>query len=57
MRKLFLILFSVFAFTALHSQESAFWSYEQKDNGDGTIDLIFKADIEQPWYMYNTSKI
>lgn len=57
MRKLVLTFLSVFALTALTAQSPTTWSYEQKDNGDGTIDLIFKADIEDPWYMYNTDII
>lgn len=57
MRKLILTLLSVFALTILFAQPTATWSYEQKDNKDGTIDLIFKADIAEPWYMYNTDVI
>lgn len=43
--------------TAANSQITAVWSYQQKDNGDGTIDLIFNADIEKGWYMYNSEVI
>ncbi|MDP3453772.1 MAG: cytochrome c biogenesis protein CcdA [Bacteroidales bacterium] len=57
MRKIFLIIISVFSFTAAFSQDPVTWRFEHKDNGDGTIDLIFKAEIEQPWYMYNTDLI
>ena len=57
MRKLIFSLFFVFAFISLHAQTSAIWSYSQKDNGDGTIDLIFNADIEMPWYIYTTEAI
>ncbi|MEN6618528.1 MAG: cytochrome c biogenesis protein CcdA [Rikenellaceae bacterium] len=57
MRKLISLLLSVFAMTTLFAQSTATWSYDQKDNGDGTIDLIFSADIVEPWYMYNTDVI
>ena len=56
MRKVILLFISIFAATSIFSQEAAVWSFEQKDNGDGTIDLIFKADIQHPWYMYNTTQ-
>lgn len=57
MKRFILILFSLFLITAANAQVSAYWSYQQRDNGDGTIDLIFNADIEKPWYMYNTEAI
>ncbi len=57
MRKLIFSLFFVFAFIGLHAQTSANWTYSQKDNGDGTIDLIFNAEIEAPWYIYTTEAI
>ncbi len=47
----------MFLITAAKSQITAVWNYQQKDNGDGTIDLIFNADIEKPWYMYNAELI
>ncbi len=56
MRKVILLFISIFAATSIFAQEAAVWSFEQKDNGDGTIDLIFKADIQHPWYMYNTTQ-
>ncbi|MFA5848619.1 MAG: cytochrome c biogenesis protein CcdA [Bacteroidales bacterium] len=57
MRKLIFSLLFVFAFINLFAQTSATWSYSQKDNGDGTIDLIFNAEIEMPWYIYTTEVI
>lgn len=57
MRKLIFSLFFLFAFINLDAQTSASWSYSQKDNGDGTIDLIFNAEIEVPWYIYTTEAI
>lgn len=55
MRKFLFIIISVFSLSFAFAQTPANWRFEQKDNGDGTIDLIFKAEIEQGWYMYNTS--
>ena len=55
MRKLLLTLASVFAFSAMFAQPAVVWSYEQKDKGDGTIDLIFKAEIVDLWHIYSTS--
>ncbi len=57
MRKIILLLISVVTLLPLFAQEPAVWQFEQKDNGDGTIDLIFRAEIERPWYMYNTTQI
>ena len=57
MRKILLTLISILSFAALSAQPTATWQYEQKDNGDGTIDLIFKADVLTPWYMYNSDLI
>ena len=57
MRKLLITLLAIFSLSALNAQPTATWQYEQKDNGDGTIDLIFKADVAANWYMYNTRLI
>ena len=57
MRKILTTLLSLFVFVSVWAQPVATWQYEQKDNGDGTIDLIFKANIESPWYMYNSDPI
>ena len=57
MRKLLITLLAFFALSTLNAQPTATWQYEQKDNGDGTIDLIFKADVAAHWYMYNTQLI
>ncbi len=55
-RLLFLFLLLLPTFNA-YSQGPVIWDFKQKDNKDGTIDLIFYADIESPWYMYNTDVI
>lgn len=57
MRKILLTLISIMSFAALSAQPTATWQFEQKDNGDGTIDLIFKADIQPQWYMYNSELV
>ncbi|EKD31197.1 MAG: hypothetical protein ACD_77C00371G0016 [uncultured bacterium] len=57
MRKLLITLLAIFSLSAVNAQSTATWQYEQKDNGNGTIDLIFKADVAVPWYMYNTQLI
>jgi len=58
MRKLFLLILAFFSFAGLSAQTTTTtWNYEQKDNGDGTIDLIFKAEISSPWYIYNTDTL
>ena len=46
----------VFSFAAV-AQSSVSWTQQHKENGDGTIDLIFNAEIEDPWYIYSTEKI
>jgi thiol:disulfide interchange protein DsbD len=57
MRKLFTTLFLFFSVSAIFAQNAAEWSFSQKDNGDGTIDLVFSADIKDHWYMYSTEFI
>ncbi len=57
MRKILFTLILLFSLLSSYGQTPATWSFLQKDNGDGTIDLIFQAEIEQPWYMYNTVAI
>lgn len=57
MRKLILLLISIVSFTTIYAQTTTSWSFEQKINEDGTIDLFFKTKIDAPWYIYNTSKI
>jgi len=60
MRKLILTLVSVFALSSLFAQSeqsTVNWSYEQKNNNDGTINLIFKAEISDLWYLYSTDII
>lgn len=57
MRKLLITLASMLFFASLWAQPVATWQFQQKDNGNGTIDLIFKATIESPWYMYNSDPI
>lgn len=54
MRRIFLILISLVATATLFAQDSVLWTYHHKDNGDGTFDLVFKAELTQPWYLYNT---
>lgn len=57
MRKILTTLASILFFASVWAQPTATWQFEHKDNGDGTIDLIFKATIESPWYMYNSDPI
>ncbi|MHC1779879.1 MAG: protein-disulfide reductase DsbD family protein [Bacteroidales bacterium] len=57
MRKIFFLLVLLFPFLTSYGQTPASWRFEQKNNEDGTIDLIFHAEIEQPWYVYNTGFI
>lgn len=57
MRKILFLIVLLFQGLTSYGQTPATWRFEQKDNGDGTIDLIFHAEIEQPWYMYNTGFI
>src|SRR5512133_2840892 len=57
MRKLLITLLAIFSLTTLNAQPTATWQFEQKDNGNGTIDLIFKADVATPWYMYNSELV
>ena len=57
MRKIFFTLILLLPLLTSYAQTPATWRFEQKDNGDGTVDLIFYAEFEQPWYMYNTGFI
>ncbi len=57
MRKIFFLLISILSFTAIYAQTTTTWSFEQKDNKDGTFDLIFNTKIDQPWYIYSAVKI
>ncbi len=57
MRKILITLTSLLFFAASWAQPVANWQFSQKDNGDGTIDLIFKSSIEAPWYMYNSDPV
>lgn len=57
MRKLIFLLITILSFTAIHAQTTTTWDFEQKDNNDGTFDLIFKVKIDQPWYIYSTIEI
>ena len=58
MRRNFIAILTIllFSLTAV-AQSSVSWTQQSKDNGDGTIDLIFNAEIEDPWYIYSTEKI
>ena len=58
MRRYFITLVTLLSVSiSAFAQTPVSWSFQHKDNGDGTIDLIFKADIEDPWYIYSTEKI
>ena len=58
MRRYFITFLTIFSLSvSAFSQTPVSWSFQHKDNGDGTIDLIFKAEIEDPWYIYSTEKI
>jgi len=58
MRKALFSIIAIFSFMSVVAQTSpTTWSYEQKENPDGTIDLIFKAEVESPWYMYNSDPV
>ena len=57
MRRYFITLLSLFSISvSALAQAPVSWLFQHKDNGDGTIDLIFKAEIEDPWYIYSTEK-
>ena len=58
MRRYFITLLTLFSVSvSAFAQTPISWSFQHKDNGDGTIDLVFKAEIEDPWYIYSTEKI
>ncbi|MDD3504306.1 MAG: hypothetical protein PHE63_09520, partial [Eubacteriales bacterium] len=58
MRRFFLSLIAILSLTVASAQiTTTSWSYEQRDNGDGTVDLILKADIISPWYIYSSDSI
>ncbi len=53
-RSLVLPLFIFAAFsTALFSQNPVKWSYATKDAGNGQVDLIFTAAIDDGWMTYS----
>lgn len=41
----------------LKAQSPSYFSQSSVKNSDGTIDLVFKVDLDEGWYMYNTVKI
>ncbi|MCB0788792.1 MAG: hypothetical protein KDB75_05795, partial [Flavobacteriales bacterium] len=61
MRSAFLLPFLILA-TVTHAQlpgmgegslEPVSWSISMLDHGDGEWDLIFRADIDDGWYVYS----
>lgn len=57
MRKLIFLSIFILSFSAIYAQTTTSWSFDQNDNEDGTIDLIFKVKIDAPWYIYSTTEI
>ncbi len=56
MKKILFSLLLLITSTTLFSQIPVIWSLRTIENKDNTIDLIFDAEIESPWYMYNSTK-
>lgn len=57
MKRVFLTTISILIYIISVAQTPVSWNFETKDNKDGTFDLIFKASIEAPWYIYSSQKI
>ena len=55
MKQVFLIIATLFAFTAAFAQElnPVEWSFEKSKNDDGTYNLVFTATIESDWFIYS----
>jgi len=58
MKRLILLLLAILSINLIDAQTSTTtWTFSQKDNGDGTIDLIFKAEVAPPWYIYSSTPV
>ncbi len=58
MKKILLLcVLAVASITAVAQPSPASWQVEQKDAGNGIIDLVFTATIESPWYMYSVQEM
>ena len=57
MKKIFLVhLFAIFSQILSAQPSTATWKIEHKNADDGSVDLIFTADIEAKWYIYSVQK-
>ncbi|TNE56570.1 MAG: thioredoxin family protein [Bacteroidetes bacterium] len=52
-RSLFLTLLTLSLFSFLTAQNPVKWTYQSKDAGNGEMDLIFTATIEDGWTTYS----
>ncbi len=50
----FLVLISLPSFSQfnIQSENPVSWKFSTVDRGNGTYDLVFKANIDSPWHMY-----
>lgn len=49
----FILLFGVMSFAYAQILEPVKWTFEQKDLGNGEHQIVFKAQIDQNWYLYS----
>ncbi len=49
-------IFSVFAFGFLSAQSPVHWKYSSKKISSCEYDLIFNAEIDEPWHIYSIHK-
>jgi thiol:disulfide interchange protein DsbD len=55
-RLLFIYLFTIVCSTVAAQPKTAAWKVEHKAAGEGTVELIFTAEIEASWYIYSVQK-
>ena len=55
-KKIILSILSVFilATSSIIAQDPISWNFTIEDAGDGQVDIVAKANVEQGWYMYDT---
>lgn len=55
MKYLFSCCVILFAAMSMQAQifEPVDWSFDSKDNGDGTFELVMTASLDKGWYIYS----
>lgn len=58
MKKIFLLVITVFAAAVSFAQDPVNWSYETKKKSAGVYEVVITAELDQTWHLYsqNTGK-